>query len=690
MEREVMEKVTVAANKRIVEVIGQYVQLHQSGANWVGCCPFHNEVNTESLTVMADKGMYICHGCHVGGNAVNFFMLAERLDYTNAIRELGKRLGIEVVDETQSAEEAVASRGREGMYQLMEYACKSFERELKETPEGQAEGLVYFRGRKFTDATIERFRLGYSPRQRDAMMSKAVRDGYSVEFQEKVGLVAAGESGVRSDKFKGRVIFPIQNEGGSVIAFAGRLLDARTKGVTVKYLNSPETELYHKSDIVYGIYQAKEEMMRTGKCYMMEGYTDVMSMSQAGIENVVASSGTALTVNQIRLVKRFTKSITLMYDSDSAGVHAAMRAIDMVLHEGMGVKVLLLPDGDDPDSFAQREGHEGFMKYAEENESDFVSFEVKVLMKEGINDTLKKAGAIHTIVNSIAEVQDQAEREACVKRCSELMQVREQTIFNELQKRMTENAVKQRDEDVKREQAAMMEELRQQEAMAQMQAYGQPAGMSGYQQPAGVNIAMAARPETEFREIIRYLLKYTQRKILVKDWGSKQVYETLVGEYIVGSLDTNQFVSYDPILQRIVDTYRTAADRSVVDTEYYLNMPDPEMTRVVAEIVGRRQELSRIYSKRGGDEEGNQMPEMLEKRDEEKDKQMLGDLVVRAVNELQLRRVIEIIDGITAELNRCIAAGDEEAANEQLDLLSRWTKVKRGLGKEMGDRALIR
>lgn len=381
-----VDRIMEAAQGQITDVISEYVNLKRRGINYIGNCPFHNE-KTPSFIVSPHKGIFKCFGCGKGGNAVNFLMEHEQITFVEAIKSLGRKFHIHIEEREPSPEALQHQNERESMMVVTEYAAKYFAQTLYETDEGQSVGLGYFRQRGFRDDIIKKFQLGYSPEQRDALTRQAQQHGYKIEFLEKTGLSIVRDD-YKADRFRGRVIFPIHSLSGKVIAFGGRVLKSDAK--TAKYLNSPESEIYHKSRILYGIYQARQEMVRQDRTYLVEGYTDVLSFHQAGITNVVASSGTALTVDQIRLMARFTPNITIIYDGDPAGIKASIRGIDLVLEEGMNVKVLLLPEGEDPDSFAKKLGKEKLLQYIRDNETDFIKFKTSILLEDTHNDPIKR------------------------------------------------------------------------------------------------------------------------------------------------------------------------------------------------------------------------------------------------------------------------------------------------------------
>ena len=402
--------------------------LRKAGINYKGLCPFHDD-KTPSFMVSPTKGICHCFACGKGGNAVNFLMEHEQISYPDALRWLAKKYNIEIQERELSAEEKQQATDRESMFIVNEWAKNYFIDILKKNPDGQAIGLQYFRSRGIRDDIIEKFKLGYALPKRDALSKAAVAAGYKADYLVKTGLCYRKDNGELVDRYAGRVIFPWFSVSGKVNAFGGRLLDSRTKGVQQKYVNSPESDIFHKERELYGLYQAKREIAKQDHVYMVEGYTDVIAMHQCGICNVVANSGTALSVHQIKALRRFTPNITLLYDGDEAGIHAAMRGTDMLLGEGMNVKVLLLPDGDDPDSFARKHSAEEFRKYVEDNQTDFIRFKSDVMLR-GVNDPIKRSEAITSIVRSISVIPNQITRDTYVHECSDRLQINEQTLIN--------------------------------------------------------------------------------------------------------------------------------------------------------------------------------------------------------------------------------------------------------------------
>ena len=428
IDHATVERIKDAAN--IVEVVSEFVTLRRSGANYKGLCPFHDE-KTPSFYVSPARGMCHCFGCGKGGNPVGFIMEHEQMTYPEALRWLARKYHIEIQERELSDDEKREQSERESMFIVNEWAAKYFQDTLYGDPDGVAIGMQYFRSRGFRDDIIRKFQLGYDLTDRRAFANTALRKGYREEFILKTGICYKNDRGELIDRYAGRVIFPWIGISGKVVGFGGRLLDSRTKGVNQKYVNSPDSEIYHKDRELYGIYQAKKAIAREDRVYMVEGYTDVISMHQCGIENVVANSGTALSVHQIHILHRFTSNITLLYDGDAAGIHAAMRGTDMLLAEGMNLKVLLLPDGDDPDSFARKHSAADFRKYVEDNQTDFIQFKTDLLLRNE-RDPLKRSEAINSIIRSVSFVGNPILRDTYIHDCAVRMGLNEATLINTL------------------------------------------------------------------------------------------------------------------------------------------------------------------------------------------------------------------------------------------------------------------
>ena len=425
IDRATVERILDATE--IVDVVSEFVTLRKRGVNYVGLCPFHDD-KTPSFYVSPTKGVCKCFACGKGGNAVHFLMEHEQITYPEALRWLARKYNIEIKERELSDEEKREAGERESMFIVNEWALEYFQGVMANDPDGRAIGKQYFRSRGFRDDIISKFQLGYALPRRDALSTAAKAKGYKEEFLVKTGLCYRKDSGELVDRYAGRVIFPWINVSGKVVAFGGRLLDSRTKGVQQKYVNSSDSEIYHKDHELYGIYQAKKSIVKEDRVFMVEGYTDVISMHQCGIENVVANSGTALSLHQIRLLRRFTPNIVLLYDGDEAGIHAAMRGTDMLLSEGMNIKVLILPDGDDPDSFSRKHTAEEFRAYIDDHQTDFIEFKTK-LMLNGVTDPVKRSEAISSIVKSVSVIPDQITRDTYLHECSVRLQMSERTLI---------------------------------------------------------------------------------------------------------------------------------------------------------------------------------------------------------------------------------------------------------------------
>ncbi len=447
IDKATIDKIMDAAN--IVDVVSEFVTLRKAGVNYKGLCPFHNE-KTPSFVVSPSKGYCHCFSCGKGGNVVGFIMEHEQMTYPEALRWLAKKYNIEIHERELTDEEKREESERESLFIVNDWALHYFQDNLFNTGQGQAIGLQYFRSRGFRDDTISRFQLGYALPERDALARAAVAKGFKEEFLITTGLCYRRDDGRLQDRYTGRVIFPVHTVTGRVVAFGGRILDNNKKAA--KYVNSPESLIYHKSNELYGIYQAKHAITKQDRCYLVEGYIDVTSMNQSGVENVVASSGTSLTTGQIRLIHRFTNNITVLYDGDSAGIHASIRGIDMLLAEGMNVKVLLLPDGDDPDSFAQKHTAQEFRDYIEQHQTDFIEFKTNLLLR-GVTDPIKRSEAISSIVKSVSVVPDQITRATYITECAHRLGMNETTLINTanqfIRGEMEEKRKEQRREEAK-------------------------------------------------------------------------------------------------------------------------------------------------------------------------------------------------------------------------------------------------
>ena len=551
IDRRTVDKIMDATD--IVDVVSEFVSLNKRGTSYKGLCPFHDDT-TPSFSVSPSRGVYKCFACGKAGNAVNFIMEHEQMTYPEALRWLAKKYHIEIEEREMTDEEKRQQNERESMFIVNEWAAKYFQKILQEHEDGRAIGLQYFRSRGFRDDIIERFRLGFCLNQRDSMTKQALSEGFKEEFLIKTGLSGKRDNGQFFDRFNGRVIFPWIGVSGKVTAFGGRLLDSRTKGVAQKYVNSPDSDIYHKDHELYGIYQAKKAITKEDRVYMVEGYTDVIAMHQCGIENVVANSGTALSVYQIKMLHRFTSNITLLYDGDEAGIHAAMRGTDMLLAEGMNIKVLLLPDQEDPDSFARSHTVTDFRNYIEEHQTDFMEFKTK-LMLDGVTDPIKRSEAVSNIIKSISVIKDPIIRATYIKECSSRIGIAEQTLISQMNKFIRN----QRDEDQK---------------VAEREAQKQPA-------------AAPLRPAEPIEQIAKVELLLVE---MVMRHGEEVILNTEgqnvnVAQFIYYSLDEDgmsfQNTLYNKILQEAVE--HSEKDGFNAET-YFAHHPDIEINTLAAKL----------------------------------------------------------------------------------------------------------
>jgi len=583
IDRQTVDKIIDAA--QIVDVVGEFVTLRKSGVNYKGLCPFHDDRNP-SFMVSPAKNICHCFVCGKGGPPAKFLMEHEQITYPEALRWLARKYNIEIVEKELTDEERREQGERESMFIVNEWARDFFHDTLKNTPDGLAIGKQYFRSRGIRDDIIEKFQLGYSPQKRDALYAAATAKGYQKEFLVKTGLCLENERGAY-DRFSGRAMFPWLNVSGKVVAFGGRVLDSRTKGVAQKYVNSPDSDIYHKERELYGIYQAKKAIVKEDRVFMVEGYTDVIAMHQAGIENVVANSGTALSNYQIRLLHRFTQNITLLYDGDEAGIHAAMRGTDMLLQEGMNVKVLLLPDGDDPDSFARKHSTEELKKYIDEHQQDFIAFKAQLTI-EGVTDPVKRSEAISGIVKSISVIPDTILRSTYLSMLASQVGMKEQTLLGSMNQFISqdkEEKQKEREREERREENAAT--TGGQNTSATPTTTTAPA-----RQPIGLHSPGEQASEVEVllvREIIRH--------------GEEIIYdnvETEDGQTI--SLNVAQYVDYDlsadnlqfskPIFNQVLaEAVEHSGEEGFKAEAYFINHPDIEVSQLAAQLAVDRHQL---------------------------------------------------------------------------------------------------
>ena len=567
IDRPTVDRILEAAN--IVDVISEYVSLRKAGTSYKGLCPFHDD-RTPSFSVSPAKGVYKCFSCGEAGNVVNFIMKHDQMTYPEALKVLAKKYGIEVKERELTTEEKQLENERESMFLVNEWAAKYFQNILHNHVDGKAIGLQYFRNRGFRDDIIEKFQLGFCLPGKQEFANAALKAGYKAEFLVKTGLCFERENGELADRFNGRVIFPWLNVSGKVIAFGGRLLDSRTKGISQKYVNSPGSEIYQKDHALYGIYQAKKAIAKFDLVYMVEGYTDVVSMHQCGIENVVANSGTALSVYQIKLLRRFTSNIVLLYDGDEAGQHAALRGTDMLLSEGMNVKVLLLPDGKDPDELARNLTAEAFRKYIEENQTDFIVFKINVLLR-GITDPVKRSEAINSIVQSIAVIKDPILRDTYLHECAHRTGMKENTLIAQMNRFIYNDREQQRKEQVREAEQTVSEEQVLRPATPMQQA---------------------SKVETMLvQAIVRDGEKIIIRNVLNDETGEK--INLNVAQYIAYDLGLDNLSFKNPLsVQILTEAIEHSGDENFKAEEYFTHHPDILISTLAVKLSVDRFQLS--------------------------------------------------------------------------------------------------
>ena len=577
----------------IVDVVGDFVALKKRGANWIGLCPFHND-RRPSFYVSRAKGICKCFACGEGGSAVNFIMKHEQLSYPEALRYLARKYHIEIHEKEMTDEEKQAQSEREAMLMLNEWACDYFERQLHETQAGQDVGLAYFRERGFNDATIKEFRLGYSSEGYDDFYKAAVAQGFNPQLLFDVGLCIPGEHGGH-DRFRGRVMFPIMNIAGKVIGFGGRTLK-KDKNVA-KYVNSPESIIYKKGDIIYGLYQAKREISKADKCFIVEGYADVISMHQAGFKNVIASSGTALTLGHIYAIRRFTNHVTEMFDGDAAGVKAAIRGVDMLLKEGLSIKVLPLPPEDDPDSFVRAHSFSEVEDYIKENETDFINFKSSVVLKDAHNDPIKRTAAITDVIKSIAIIPDEIARMVYAKECSTLFGMDEQTILRQI-KHYRGQFIEQWRKERQQQQAREQRMAGQQQDTPPPPAPPVPDELLPQTEvpvtPAPSHATKPARTMNDLtrqeREVIRLIVNYGMRYLNDTQHDDGSLRPTTVLEYINNELTLDNMSFSDPLYKRVFDISMQYIEPYYRDLEAFNRDLDIEIQQFISEKMASQDE----------------------------------------------------------------------------------------------------
>lgn len=702
IDQPTIDRILDAAN--IVDVVSEFVTLRKRGVNYVGLCPFHDD-KSPSFYVSPAKNICKCFACGEGGTAVHFIMKHEQLGYFDALRFLAKKYNIEIQERELSDEEKRIRSDRESMFIVNAWAQQYFSQMLHEHVEGKTVGMRYFIERGFREETIRKFQLGYSLDQRDALYQQAIRKGYKKEYLEKTGLVIAYENGNVNDRFRGRVIFPVHSLSGKVVAFGGRVLKKDEK--TAKYVNSPESPIYHKSNELYGIYFAKQAIVKADRCYLVEGYTDVISMHQSGVENVVASSGTALTHGQIRLIHRFTNNITVLYDGDAAGIKAAIRGIDLLLDEGMNVKVVLLPDGEDPDSFARSHTATEFAEFIRQHETDFIRFKTKLLLADAGNDPVKRAALIGDIIRTISIVPDDITRTIYIRECSAMMEIDEQVVLNQVNKlRLSKNEQTQPSPVTNRAATEILppdysitgaSEPIQENPVAEAEAVSEqlppdfppppeedyPSSNEMPEMPPSApveetQVVSRQRSPYEAFEIalLRYVVRYGER--ILYDYVDEETKEHVVirvAEFIRDDLERDDLSFYTPIFKQMLDeAANRCGEESFIAHRYFLAHPDPLVSRIAANLMSEKYQLSKYHFKF---------------REVEQEEDKLDQLVVRDLFAFKEAYILRRIKEKQEQLKQ-LSSADSEQILAIMKEIAQLNEIKKVLSKELGERIVLK
>lgn len=705
IDQPTIDRILDAAN--IVDVVSEFVTLRKRGVNYVGLCPFHTD-KTPSFYVSPAKNICKCFACGEGGTAVHFIMKQEQLNYFDALRYLAKKYNIEIQERELTDKEKQRKSDRESMLIVNSWAQQYFTTQLYEHVEGKTVGLRYFAERGFREDTIRKFQLGYSLDQRDALYKEAKKNGYKKEFLEKTGLVIAYDNGGVNDRFRGRVIFPVHTLSGKVVAFGGRVLKKDEK--TAKYVNSPESEIYHKSNELYGIFFAKQAIVKADCCFLVEGYTDVISMHQAGIENVVASSGTALTQGQIRLIHRFTSNITVLYDGDAAGIKAALRGIDLLLEDGMNVKVVLLPDGEDPDSFARKHNASQFAEFIKQNETDFIRFKTRLLLDDAGTDPIKRSSLITDIIRTVAIIPDNIARSIYIRECSSMMEIDEQVLLNEVNKiRLSKD---ERQSTQAPPPQANISPIPEYTDIPGYQPYtGEVAGEAESFLPPDDNMPPPPPPEEYPSEetgpmevppmappppqpqmppqpkrspyeayevtLMKYIVRYGER--ILFDYVDEETNEHIVmhvADYIRYDLERDDLTFYTPIFKSMLDeAAEKCKNEGFIANRYFLAHPDPNVSRLAANLISEKYQLSKYHSKY---------------RELEQEEDKLDQLVIREIYAIKDAYIIHQIKETQLAIKEAHLKGNEDQVFELMKKLTHLNEIKNVLSKELGERIVLK
>ena len=665
-----IERIQSAA--QIEQVVSDFVTLRKKGVNYVGLCPFHDD-KTPSFTVSPAKNICKCFACGEGGTPVHFIMKHEKLSYIDALKYLAKKYGIEVKETELTDEQKQMQSDRESMFILNAYAQKTFTAFLFDHPEGRAVGLAYFHERGFREDIIKKFQLGYSPEEKDAFTRQALKAGYKSNYLEKTGLTIFGDNQAAIDRFRGRVMFPVHTLSGKVVAFGGRILKNEK---TAKYLNSPESEIYHKGNELYGIYFARQAIVKNDRCFLVEGYTDVISMHQAGIENVVASSGTALTQGQIRLIHRLTNNITVLYDGDAAGIKAALRGIDLLLEAGLNIKIVLLPEGEDPDSFARKQNASSFQDFIRTNENDFVRFKAGLLMEEAGKDPIKKAQTVTEIVNTIAIIPEEIVRLVYVKECSRITGVDEKTLVRAIAQKRQELSVQKKKTVYPDPESNYLEKNQ--------------APKIDSQDTPGIEDIFNFETNTALDRFEKSILYYVVRYGEVDMANAKHTYDSsahpmkeikkedpvYVIEYVVEELELDNLEFSQPAYRQILEeTFQKYKEDGFRAETWFRNHIDPQISKIAAELSTDKHIESKIHSKY-----------KIIPKEEEKLIDLVPYVVINYKNLLLQNRMEEI----NRQMQEAEQTGNIEQINNLLKILSDLSKKHRQIALYLRERIVTK
>lgn len=658
IDRGTIDKVLETA--QIYDVVSEFVSLKKAGAGYKGLCPFHDD-RSPSFIVTPARNMCKCFACGEGGGPVQFLMKHEQISFPDAIKWLGRRYGIPVVEKVLTAEEKAQENERDSMLILNDWALEWFEQQMYDTPEGRAIGMSYFRERGFRDDIIKRFQLGFCPREKDRCTQAAIKAGYNEEYLVKTGISIRRDNGSLYDRYHGRVMFPIHNVSGRVVGFGGRVLDAATKGVAVKYQNSPESVIYNKRKELYGLYQAKKAITKLDMVFMVEGYTDVISMHQAGIENVVANSGTALTKEQIYLLRRFTNNITLLYDGDAAGIKAANRGTDMFLAMGMNVKILLLPNGDDPDSFARKHNEEEFRRYVEEHQVDFIRFKTNLLLQQAQGDPIKLRQLAGEIIVSIACIPDDITRSLYIRQASQALNIDERLLYDDVVRQRRKNA-----EEAHKAGTAT-------ERNADSSAQSPTAISTPSTAPQVAPASVTERPLPPEDQLATLIIKYGGKVAFCGEDDEGNPITLTVAEMIDMSLQQDELQLRNPLYRQILDeaVCRIGEGSDFDATRYFANHQDQRIASLVMSIELKDEPLSKYHNTAS---------------QEQTDEERLYELTIRHLSELKLAIITEQINALKKHISDPTLPDDKAMAI--LAEFKEKMEIKAELSKLCGERVL--